>query len=1055
MAHLIKKDITLVKALIITVFAVCLFGFYQTAQAASAFTATVDVVEDAIVLGEPVTLQWYVTGGPATCNINNGVGNFSVTQDPESGTFNNVIPPESGDAFVITCTRGGGDGDEVATDTLVLVPNPVVTFGSSEGVTEITNGLSGSTQIELNWSAEYATRCTDATYRLDSSPDIVRTPPSHLYRPRENRFRVSGGIIIKAGETFTASITCINDAQGTEETASVTITVNDPLPPDPVLFTVARPTDDPVYLTKEVARRYASVRYEFSAENATYCTDYAAYNLHEYPEVQTDLPEGYYAWSGIIDRRVDLRLGTSTVLTVRCGRPAITIGETFYPATSTILVKTFVLDGSDEDLVLSEADPAVTISAAPQTVDRNLTTGFGYTTVVVEASNIDYCYLKAQRMSNDEEYHLAGWSTYSWQRIWSEGNQDLSSTYLVALTESTRLTARCRNIYDHYFGTVTEQGNANVWEDVDVTVNTPAELSNPPEVWLYSGPSVHMTAGDVWGNQVVNNNMEISHIGNGLNMNHVNVDYAWSGNELVDTYGSITFTFDHPHGSGHTDVYNIHMRYCDESDGTAEYEVSTDRSGLIGSFTSDMVYPDHSAACDSSTSVANLIAEGVVVGDGDEITVTCTASQNDITVRGGEVCRFSDIYFGTGDGDRVITVPTSTSSPQNQIIWMSQGADRCIHKYAETDEGAVYRWSYGSVPFGTKFDSAVSAITTYSIECDREIDGIPAQTEVEVILATDPDAPLEVEETVSDTDSYSFGSCYDVAPEPDVLLDTAPANYVVAPENLNTIPDIFVLRANQCVPLVDLSVAPVLPSNNLSTDSIISIADGVDNVNGTYDLSIIPYVQNLSVVDLPANAQIPYQIQFSSIDSGVVTETQTGFYNTALPANTPLSTYQLASMDIPGVPFGSYNVNVRFNLDGSPNYPDSSFGNNQYSDSTTLPVPEPHMTLGLLGGNVIADNSVTEIDVPLVRANTNTALNWSVNVNYPMECSISGPSIGTQSITLETVGSNTFGANPSTGSIDINVQSSAEFDLTCREPNTNTYFTQTGSIEVVPNFQEF
>jgi len=1027
---------------------------------ASEFTATLDG-ESGVVLGEPMTLDWYVTGGPATCTINNEVGTFEVTTDPQGGSVE-AIPPNSGEPFQINCSRGGPGDSEIASDTLVVIPNPVITF-TSDDETELVNRLDGSQHSNIEWNTQYATECSAITYTVESDPGTVNDLNWRHYWGIEeddhNRYLTQGGFHAFLSETTTYFITCYNTIHGTENTESITITITDPPPPEPPVINVIQPVGNPTDVDIIEARRYGEFTYEFEAENVTDCYDYKAYNVHEYPAVEKEIPVGYDFWSGLHYRNMDLRIATSTVLTVTCGRPDVTIGGVVYPATSTTLVKTFNLVGDiDIDLGDGSTVGSTTVIATPSSAEVHPTTGEATIQARVLAENVDYCNFYAYRESDGVQYSLPNWSkSRTWERVRTDANQDLQQTYLPSIGENTVLRSRCVNVYDFYFGTPEEQAQAVVEATTLVTVTAPADLTTSPKVWLYSGPSIHFTADDIWDLQSDSNNVTKDRVNY---KDHIGVDLEWRWEDawFVDESteeGSISFIFDHPHGDGQSSIYNIHMRHCDESDGESVYAFSTDRSGQIGTHTSDTTYPGHNGSCDSSNEEVSMVVEGVLLTDGDEVTISCVASSNDPASRQAEFCQFSDVYFGTGSGDRVVTVPEDIDAPENQLIWMSEGATRCYSMEAETDSGTEYTWSNSSSNFGSVTDAPLEAITEYSIACDRSIDDAEVTETTEVVLSEDPNIPLEAEEVASDEVVYEVGACWDIAPEPDVLLSSAPENYVVAPEDLHLAPGTFVLRSNQCVPLVDLSVSPVYRGTNAAADSIVDIADGVDNVNGTYDLSIVPYVQNLSDVDLPENANITYRV---TLNGNGVNETNSGVYNTRLPANTVPDTYELTNQQYDGVSFGTYQAEIRFNLGGAPNYPDSNFTNNRYPevglDTVVLPVPEPHISLYASESVAVIDNALAAVDTPLIRSGETFDVTWAVNVNYAMNCTLTGPGIGIQNLTLDTVGSNAFGVNPSSDSVEVSLTNTSEFQINCTEPTTGESFTETGTIEVVPNFQE-
>ena len=1042
------------------------------------FTAALDVAGGTVVSGQPITLNWFVTGGPATCEINNNVGTFEVTSSSEGGSISGITLPDNGGDFEITCTKGSADGSgtDTATDGVTVIPNPVVTFVPRFGTTTLVRGISGVASVDMYWRSEYATECSGVSYvdDLNTTPVFLHINRYGISNDTRDRYKPDGRFVQSVSASKTYSITCTNSVTGAQTTAEITMTVLDPPPLPPVQIDVIRPEANPAQVQPHPVREYASVRYEFRSRNTSWCRNYQAYNLHEYPTVTTDNPVGYSANSRYTNRNIELRLATSTILSVECGRDELTFNGVTYPATSTTEVRTFIVNqGTSTAAVATTSNQyaTATVVASPNPVTRTVY-GYEYIDARVTAANADFCRFIAYDADTNSSYWLEGWSTKSWQTIWTDGNQNLDIVYTPALERDTVLEVVCTNIYDFYFGDVDEQANAVFTASTTVIVDDPVGGVQDPRVWLYSGPSLHLTATDIWDMRTAETNLEKQYLSGSLKRDFLRPDvYTFSSGNLIHGSTSVSFPFEHQHGVGETDVYNIHMRICDESDGAAVFSIYTDRSGLVGTHVADEAPASGSTFCGTSTEEVELVAEGVVIGGGDTITIQCEPHQLVPGSGNVDTCLFSDVYFGTGSDNITQTIPEDPDNPINQLIWMSEGATECSDMVATTaatvtdpvtgattTSTTTYTWAFTSSYYGALENAPVNNVTNYSINCERPSDNVSDSAEVTVVSGVDPADVIEPQQTATSSTPLNFTDCWAVDPS---NTDTpvgyrsetpVPTGYVQAPAGFNSISDIFTGIEFECIPYVDLSVAPVYPGTNISTDSVVNIGDGVDNVNGTFDLSIIPFVQNLSAVDLPANAQITYNV---NLQGGVLNQSENGFYNALLPANTPLNTYQLTNMSVPSAQFGTYTMSVRFNLDGSPNYPDSNLVNNTFSAPVTLPVPTPHMRLELDDGRSVIDNSTTATSTVLVRAGESVNLVWSVNVNYLLDCTLTGPTIGTQNLVLGNVGSNIAGTNPSTASVPVTLQSTSEFELACIEPTTSTPFRYTGLIEVTPDFQEF
>jgi len=1050
------KNTKLVGLLVIS--GVLFFGVVNQVSA-STFAATLDVPGGGVVVGFPVELQWYVEGGPATCTIDQGVSeSFAVTTNPQSGSFI-VNPPESMEPFTITCTRGV----DVISDSLVIIPDPIVTLEPNASTT-LTADFGGLARADARWNSRFTNRCSDVTYVYDSNPNAENVAKSWQYNQVSDRNQTAGRFRVAIAESATFFITCENEAGGTAVTKSLRFTVEGPSELPDLEIRVDTPINETTTVSRDEVRRYGTARFKFEALGAHVCFDYQTYNLSEYPSTPTTPLPGFAREAEKVSRDVELRFGTSTVLTVRCNRPEIEIDGVTYPATSTTLVRTFILT---EDTTSSpEVYGTANINTTPAEAELNIATARATFDANINASNVDYCELRAYRVSDGVKYTLSGWTREdSWDhRPNSDADQNLNVTYAFEVGTTTRLEATCINIFDRNFGTAVDAANSSVTTSAIVTVTEPTEGVSSPRAWLYGGPSLHLTADDIWDQQTNVSNMVKENVGVGLHRQHIQVGFDWDSNDImIDTQGEITFEFSHPYGSGESSEYNIHMRHCDESDGEAVYTFSTEGSGLVGTYTSDKSYPGQGNNCGSNAEAVELMVEGVSLTDGDEITISCVASQGNLGVKAGEPCRFSDLYFGTGSGGQVVSKQEDINEPVNNMMWMSEGANRCSDLVFETSEGATGTWSNSTRPYGLTSHSAVAAETTYTINCERAVDGVAVDEQIEVVLSETAELPL-AEETVSDVATYDVGECFDVTTDPPTLLTEGlvPFEHVAAPAGLHAISETdFVVQFTQCVPLVDLSVTPVFRNSDLSNDSITNNIDMADNVNGTYNLVVTPFIQNLAEVDLPANAMIQYEIILTGDD--ILPESRTGIFNDSLVRQTPEADVRLTDELFNGVTFGTYNVEVRFNDNPDPDYPDypdSNFNNNVYSEAIILEVPEPHMTITMADGRVVMNNGQPDLQPPLVRAGHTTNLTWTVDVNYPMDCTLGGPGIGVQNLLLNNVGSNGTAPSSATISTPVTLQNTSEYTLSCTEPTptatspTGTSFIRLGVIEVVPDFQE-
>jgi len=227
------------------------------------------------------------------------------------------------------------------------------------------------------------------------------------------------------------------------------------------------------------------------------------------------------------------------------------------------------------------------------------------------------------------------------------------------------------------------------------------------------------------------------------------------------------------------------------------------------------------------------------------------------------------------------------------------------------------------------------------------------------------------------------------------------------------------------------------------TASMVSIRTGNANgVDGTYEFSTLLLIGNAGPGALIAASSSPYMsevdIDFdgsyaADLVSGIAF--QPGFIAAGNDSGTFLQSFS------PIIPFGTHRACLRVNLDGATIAEAGDVSNNTSCLTQLVPVPNPPMEI--------------TASQDLVRAGQSVVISWSAHTSYPVNCEVYGAgSINT------TPGarfdSSTNMTSPVTGTATISaLNNTSEFILQCIEPSTNTPFTESIIVEVVPNFEEF
>ncbi len=902
----------------------------------------------------------------------------------------------------------------------VNVEPPVTTLTSDQGTDLVNNPLTGRvSEVILRWNSVNATRCS---YITRTSPTIgsVTETSSNDY---SNRLGTSGWIRYDGdpryiNETTTFSITCYNDNTGAEETKTLTVNVSNPPPPDAPVVNMGSP-DYPA-TTRDLLYGYAWVDVWFSSANVTWCVERAYYA----DGTQYSNPPNWGTGSWVLSRDfTNIQIATTTTFEVECGRAAVTIDGVTYPATSTkkqLTIEVLMPGGTvGEDVTNWDRStlPPVTanITADPNPTVKNALTGYASTIATINRSNASYCYLSAYRFDDVTGLYTSSYTLSNWNRTLLNNG---TSTYTISLATTTRLVADCWRDYDRYNPYATEAEIENAHEVVEYMVYTEESLEAalPPTLSLY-GNAVWATSDG--RNQSINMwTTATERIGFDT---RIGTPQHLVNSIAATTSSTISFPFVHPHGAD--DDYDIYLSMCDENDGESTFRVLVE--GVFrGQYTTNS--PDSlNQYCGSSygTVVRERVAQNIQINDGDTITIECD------TPNDGERCSLVEVLFGaTGllTTPQVNPVVTSVDVPvlvlAENATFCGSGSTEQAH-WAYPNTGSRYSW-WGAKTH-TFFDNTehtvsmvrvpIATSTRFTVTCWRTADSLTDYQEFNVYV------PFST--TLSAQTTVGSGQCID-----DGTLGSPFGTAIEAPVGYGPDDNGF------CSPMVDL--AALSPSVSLA-------AATEDNVNGTYDnVNALMVIQNIGPGALPADSSIAYKATMSIMPAHSLPDVDTSIgtfegglsipANPAIPTQSPTLTRSFGN-----VPFGTHTICSRVNLDGSPNYPESStdYTNNVSCSTVTLPVPRPPMSI--------------TADRQLIRPNQTVEISWGVNVTYQLQCAVLGPGGLNESFDTSLVGpgyTDSFTTGPLT--------STGIYELRCTEPITNTAFTEQVRVEMVPDVEE-
>ena len=243
----------------------------------------------------------------------------------------------------------------------------------------------------------------------------------------------------------------------------------------------------------------------------------------------------------------------------------------------------------------------------------------------------------------------------------------------------------------------------------------------------------------------------------------------------------------------------------------------------------------------------------------------------------------------------------------------------------------------------------------------------------------------------------------------------------------------------------DYTLDPITSGTNLdltvigpSVNENNAIADGVTGMYDDLDVSMV--IDNLGPDSLPADSSISYLANViydpaiaAAFGLPATETTSVGYYEAAITAGSP-SPSLTPTPEFNDIPFGTHTFCARVNLDGSTNFPETDYGNNENCVPITIDIPPPPLSL-------------TAADL-VIRRDNQAELTWDVNVAYPLNCTVQGA--GGIDEAFDTIG----GPVTTNMTTPQPLNSTSDYILSCTEPISGEVFTEEITVEVLPEIQE-
>ncbi len=198
----------------------------------------------------------------------------------------------------------------------------------------------------------------------------------------------------------------------------------------------------------------------------------------------------------------------------------------------------------------------------------------------------------------------------------------------------------------------------------------------------------------------------------------------------------------------------------------------------------------------------------------------------------------------------------------------------------------------------------------------------------------------------------------------------------------------------------------------------------VDPVTGEYD-SVEVRFQMGNNGQSPTNATITYRVEIDYGNNGSYDVSQTGTTGSIASGGSTNG-----SVIFSNVPFGNNNIRVTV---------DTTNVVNEVSDADNS---------GTLAMNLLpVVNLELSTDKNIVREGQTAVISWNTQAVFPLDCTVSGPSI-----------SPSYTFDPSTdgptGSLTVGPSSKSEYLLSCFESVSGLTFTETVSVDIIPTSEE-
>ncbi len=460
----------------------------------------------------------------------------------------------------------------------------------------------------------------------------------------------------------------------------------------------------------------------------------------------------------------------------------------------------------------------------------------------------------------------------------------------------------------------------------------------------------------------------------------------------------------------------------------------------------------------NGSNVASCTAFGAGWGSGNAVAISDTASINAsvsdtyiINCNGVIDSVVVNVNAGGAPNAPTVTGPVTSNVGDSNVFVINAtdpDGDTLYYEIDWNNDGVTdaYTPGVGYVPSGTDRTATQSwgagGVYTFAVRATDDMSLSSAWTTHTVTVATAPVATIEAQ--VNGVGGWSSGD-QTINPGDTVTIRWSSTDATTCTgTNVNT---------GGATNSAGVAVSEPAPNSSLSYQIECSGTGGTVTEDIVVSTRQLPNLTQPSVTFTPSTTVDPITGDYDSVEVRFQTGNDGG-------SDTGTTITYIVEIDYGND--GSYDVSQTGTIssiasggsvNGSEIFTDVPFGNNtiRVTIDTNDDVSEVNETDNsrTLGATLVpvAPNFTVTVSPNIVREGQTATVTWDTEVLYPLNCSISGPALTTHSFDPSVNGST---GNRTTGLLS----SKSEYTLSCTEPITNTTFTESASVDIIPNAEE-